>query len=286
MVTRLIQDNTEKIFLDSLQTSLLNRRLMLCLFADLAFKPDPERVLRALKDVLLDAEGELYFYPDGDLVVAWQGRGTEIEELIPGALKAAFPEERRLAGKDVFQAYDTIADSDKLQMFGLHKLKNLQDQTQQEKRRDKPMPPHFSEQEREMLLQRIARRKARKMHKEVYALVVEDQEFSRKLLMSLLQKTVYCHGAVTAAEATRLYAEIVPDLVFLDIELPDADGHDLAALFRQHDPDAIIVMVTANNYMEDVVKAKANHVQGFIAKPYTKKKIMEVLDTYIKRRNG
>ena len=68
----------------------------------------------------------------------------------------------------------------------------------------------------------------------------------------------------------------------LDIELPDLSGHALATLFRQTDPDGFISMVTSNNYLKDVEQARENNVQGFVVKPYTKQKILDVVAQYSK----
>lgn len=111
-------------------------------------------------------------------------------------------------------------------------------------------------------------------------LIVEDQEFSRKLLESLISRTCVCYSASNAADAVAAYAEYVPSIVFLDVELPDYNGHDLAHFIKQHDPQSYIVMVTANHYASDVNRALANKVQGFIAKPFNRIKIISTIEKY------
>jgi len=108
-------------------------------------------------------------------------------------------------------------------------------------------------------------------------LIVEDQLFSRRLLQQMLYEKYHLDLAATAQEGLLLYLENAPDIVFLDIELRDESGHSLARIMRTLDPDAGIVMVTANNSVEDVALAKSNKVAGFIVKPYSKQKIMECL---------
>ncbi len=93
------------------------------------------------------------------------------------------------------------------------------------------------------------------------------------------------YSAANAEQAVALYAEHVPCITFLDIELPDANGHQLAAFIKQHDPESFVVMVTGNNYEKDVAQARANNVQGFIAKPYSKQKIMESVQKFMNQRN-
>lgn len=117
-------------------------------------------------------------------------------------------------------------------------------------------------------------------------LIVEDQEFSRKLMEGLLNKSYVCYAAANAKEALALYAEHIPCIVFLDIELPDCNGHDLAAFIKNNDPESFIVMVTANNYAKDVTRSCENKVNGFIAKPYSKQKIVIGIEKYINERKS
>ena len=115
-------------------------------------------------------------------------------------------------------------------------------------------------------------------------LIVEDQEFSRKLMEGLLNKTYVCYSAANAREALELYAEHIPCIMFLDIELPDCNGHDFAAFIKKNDPASFIVMVTANNYVKDVTRSCENKVDGFIAKPFSKQKIVAGIEKYINER--
>jgi two-component system, chemotaxis family, chemotaxis protein CheY len=114
-------------------------------------------------------------------------------------------------------------------------------------------------------------------------LIVEDQDFSRKLMYDLLarQFTYTCHVAKNAVEAIELYASHAPDIVFLDIGLPDHSGHDIATLIKNHDPKSYIIMVTANIFIKDVETAKKNKIQGYIAKPFSKNKIQSAIDAYV-----
>ncbi len=123
---------------------------------------------------------------------------------------------------------------------------------------------------------RIAQNMRRVREKPV-ALVVEDQLFSRTLLNEMLRHDHETCLAASAREGLHLFLENAPDIVFLDIELIDENGHSLARVMRAIDPDIFIVMVTANHAAEDVALAKSNNVNGFIAKPYSKQKIAEAL---------
>ena len=114
-------------------------------------------------------------------------------------------------------------------------------------------------------------------------LIVEDQDFSRKLLYDLLarQFSYTCYAAKNATEAIELYATHAPDIVLLDIILPDYTGHEIATLIKTHDPKSYVIMVTANNFIKDIGIAKRNNVQGYITKPYSKNKIQAAIDGYV-----
>lgn len=116
-------------------------------------------------------------------------------------------------------------------------------------------------------------------------LIVEDQPFTRKLLMQTLTQKYPCYEASNVREAVTLYAEFVPSIVFLDIELPDLNGHQLASFIKANDPDSHIIMLTGNNYSKDVKLARDNNVQGYIVKPFSRQKITNAINNYIMLRN-
>lgn len=124
----------------------------------------------------------------------------------------------------------------------------------------------------------------RRMYPLPTILIVEDQSFSRNLIEGMLIRNYACYSAHTLKQATALYAEHIPCIVFLDIELPDGNGHDLAALIKKHDPDSFVVMVTGNSTQKDVTIAVGNNAQGFIIKPYSRQKIMVAIEKYIQMR--
>lgn len=126
----------------------------------------------------------------------------------------------------------------------------------------------------------------RRMYTLPTILIVEDQNFSRNLIEGMLIRNYTCYSASNIQQAIELYAEHIPCMVFLDIELPDGSGHEFAALVRKYDPDSFIVMVTANSYESDVARAVENKAQGFVVKPYSRQKIMLAVEKYIQGRKS
>jgi CheY-like chemotaxis protein len=124
--------------------------------------------------------------------------------------------------------------------------------------------------------------KERKNRQDLNILIVEDQDFSRMLLLSLLNRLYIVHLAADAETALKIYCKHAPNIVLLDIELPGVNGHQLAATLRALDAEAYIVMVTGSSHVSDVVCAMENGAKGFIVKPYSKIKIMESIEKYVR----
>lgn len=295
MLIQLIHEQAEKRFLDALeelQSKSANRAVLLCAFSKTSMRITPDTALFILKDILHDYDGELYFCADGDLAVCWRGRITEIKAAIIKALLARYFTELEIYDPaKLFHFFDANVHGEDLRLLFRKKL------NQQQKPAEivKPVlvaPPsstrpvehvvawkaEFSEDQQRLLRNALLNRRTRKT---IELLIVEDQDFSRKLLTGLFEQQYCCYAAKDAQQAVGFYAEHAPNVVFLDVELPDVDGHTLAALFKKYDPDSCIVMVTGNSYTKDIELAKANKVHGFIVKPYNKEKIMSVLNACI-----
>jgi CheY-like chemotaxis protein len=110
-------------------------------------------------------------------------------------------------------------------------------------------------------------------------LVVEDNEFSRKLIATALNGRRYLF-AKNGKEAIGFFEVNKPDMVFLDIELPDLTGLTVLSELLKVDPAAFIVMLSANSDKETVVKCIKSGAKGFIAKPFSKAKVDSYIEKY------
>ena len=101
-------------------------------------------------------------------------------------------------------------------------------------------------------------------------LVVEDNEMNMKLFRDILVATGYrALEARTGGEAVELAVEEVPDLVLMDIQLPDVDGVDVLRVLRTDDRTAAIpvLAVTAQAMQGDRERFLAAGFDGYVAKP-------------------
>jgi two-component system chemotaxis response regulator CheY len=284
MLIQLIEQHAERAFLKTLVEfghKAGARGVLMCRTSMATPRLGPREILPAVKDILSDHEGELYFLGNGDIAIVWHGQLTAILEALVASLRQHFP--NLMLSSDIVCFYDMQAHAEDLRLQFMERLKQLTPPTPANTNlasevRTKPV---FTDAQLHAFAGALPRRSLRQAPE---ILIVEDQEFSRKLLVSMLERQYICHAAANAAQAIDIYAQHAPDMVFQDVELPDINGHALAGLYKKYDPQRFIVMVTANHYLKDVETAKSNNVQGFIAKPYSKQKIQGAIDMYLKTR--
>jgi signal transduction histidine kinase len=106
--------------------------------------------------------------------------------------------------------------------------------------------------------------------KEVAILIVDDNPTNCELLSKRLNRQGYrCSQAFSGKQALQMVARQAPDIMLLDMMMPEMDGLEVLAILRQsHDSISLpVLMVTARNQGEDVVSAFAAGANDYIEKP-------------------
>lgn len=110
-------------------------------------------------------------------------------------------------------------------------------------------------------------------------LIVDDVSSVRYFLNQNLR----IMGAGKVAEASTGQQALIavstahPDLVFLDIELPDSNGHELLSRIKALEPSCHVVIMSAHSTVENVKRSVEGGASGFMAKPFTPEKIQATL---------
>lgn len=281
---KIIHENAEATLLRKIESSGTELWPAASLYC--AFSKTPVRILSStvpsiLNDRLLGTGSELYLCDDGDLFIAFHGHNFPPTDPIIQALVKQYTAELEIFDHSkLFHCYEGETQREALKALLIKKLgPRYAPTTATSAATGNKALPCFQSHQLEKLRFGVRERKTLALPT---VLIVEDQLFSRQILKEMLRRHYTCYEASTAQEAIELYADHAPHVVFLDIELPDMDGHNLATLIKTHDQDSYIVMVTANHYVKDIEAARANKVQGFIAKPYNKQKILTAIENYIK----
>lgn len=123
----------------------------------------------------------------------------------------------------------------------------------------------------------IALKKRRKSRSAVQVLVVEDDHFSRTLISAAIGNQYAVAFAEDAYSALVTYLNTAPDIVFLDINLPDASGLDILIRVLSFDPDAYPVMLSGNSSTDNIKHAVMLGAKGFVGKPFSKEKLIQYI---------
>lgn len=111
------------------------------------------------------------------------------------------------------------------------------------------------------------------------ALVVDDTLTSRHYLKQILQSlgVAVVHEAADGASAEALFVQQQPQLVFLDIQLPDINGKVLLQRFRRIDQQSHIFMVSAHSSVDNLKAAVAGGAKAFVVKPFSAERISHLV---------
>ncbi len=115
-------------------------------------------------------------------------------------------------------------------------------------------------------------------------LIVDDAAFMRMLLKDIVTKAGYevAGEASNGKEAIEKYKELNPDVVTMDITMPEMSGIDAAKEIIKIDPAARIVMCSAMGQQMMVVEAIQAGAKDFIVKPFQQGRVVEALSKVVK----
>jgi two-component system chemotaxis response regulator CheY len=110
-------------------------------------------------------------------------------------------------------------------------------------------------------------------------LIVDDAIFMRKMISDILvENDMEIVGeADTGAKAIERYKELRPDLVTMDIIMPEMNGIDAVRKILEHDAQARIVMCSALGQQALVQEAIAAGAKDFLIKPFNAARVVEVI---------
>lgn len=110
-------------------------------------------------------------------------------------------------------------------------------------------------------------------------LIVDDAQLTRKTLRNILESDGYevVGEAVNGREAVKKYKELEPDLVFMDIVMPELDGIEAVKQIMEISADAFIIMCSSLAQQNKVVSAVKAGARDFIVKPFTSERVLEAI---------
>lgn len=112
-------------------------------------------------------------------------------------------------------------------------------------------------------------------------LIVDDTLFMRASIRQMLEANGHSVAgeAANGVEAIEKFAAIKPDVILMDITMPDMDGLEALRRIKEIDPKAKVVMCTAMGQQAMVARAVELGAQQFIVKPFQAERLMAAIDS-------
>jgi two-component system, chemotaxis family, chemotaxis protein CheY len=110
-------------------------------------------------------------------------------------------------------------------------------------------------------------------------LVCDDAAFMRMMIKDILTKNGYtvCGEAENGLKAVDAYAEKKPDLVMMDITMPEMDGIQALKKIKSTDPAANVIMCSAMGQQAMVIESIQSGARDFIVKPFQADRVLEAV---------
>lgn len=110
-------------------------------------------------------------------------------------------------------------------------------------------------------------------------LIVDDAAFMRMMIKDILEKNGYdvVAEANNGIKAVEMYKREKPDIVTMDITMPDMDGIEAVKAIREFDPKAKIIMCSAMGQQSMVMDAIRAGAKDFVVKPFQPDRVLEAI---------
>ena len=111
----------------------------------------------------------------------------------------------------------------------------------------------------------------------------DDAAFMRMMIKDILTKNGYniVGEAENGAKAVEKYAELKPDLVLMDITMPEMDGIEALKKIKAADANASIIMCSAMGQQAMVIESIQSGAKDFIVKPFQADRVLEAVQKVV-----
>ena len=114
-------------------------------------------------------------------------------------------------------------------------------------------------------------------------MICDDAAFMRMMIKDILTKNGYnvAAEAENGAKAVEKYNEVKPDLVMMDITMPEMDGIQALKKIKEMDPGATVIMCSAMGQQAMVIESIQSGAKDFIVKPFQADRVLEAIKKVI-----
>ena len=115
-------------------------------------------------------------------------------------------------------------------------------------------------------------------------LVIDDENDLRQLLAAVLGERYDVAEAGSGAALKKLFPTPPPDVVLLDVKLPDADGLDLLTQIKKRWPETEVILLSGYGTMSMAIEAGRRGAYNFLTKPFENEKLLADVKCAIERK--
>lgn len=110
-------------------------------------------------------------------------------------------------------------------------------------------------------------------------LVVDDSAITQRMVASALTEAgcEVVGFAANGSEAVEAYGEKRPDVVTLDLVMPQMDGFQALSLIKGQYPEAVVIIISSVSMKSRIIECLKSGADHYILKPFTKEKVQQVL---------
>lgn len=115
--------------------------------------------------------------------------------------------------------------------------------------------------------------------------IIDDDTTTRFVLRLLLQEQFYnvVGEAGDGEKGIELCATLKPHIAFVDIHMPNMNGHAASQKIRETSPNTSIITISALSTLDNVRQAMQSGSSGFVVKPFSAIKLTEAIDNCLKK---
>ena len=118
-------------------------------------------------------------------------------------------------------------------------------------------------------------------------LLIEDDSITARNIQELLKtEHIICETTDMGEDGLAIGKLYEYDLILLDLQLPDIDGHDVLKRFRMNNVKTPVLILSGVGEMEDKIKALGYGADDYITKPFNKKELVARIHAIIRRSRG
>lgn len=285
---RLITTDSEKALLDTINLCQRINLPLRCLYLEFSrisdlIKNKIENIVSSMSEAIADVEAITYVCSDSDVFIVSRSITQKTLLRVLGILPKELAPAPEMELARIFEInmsghYLSQIMSEKIEVIKRIKARELEDAKSSDEK-SKLSTKNDIELDIALNANLISSIQSRKIErKQPSILLVEDDIFSKHLVTSALRQNYEVHGASNGREAILSAIKNAPDIIFLDINLPDMSGIDVLKELFVIDHYSYVIMLSGNGSRDNVMKAIEGGAKGFVSKPFTMDKIQQYID--------